>query len=582
MPKKANNLETINGHNSDDFRSLSHQMLEMANRRLPRIDFLREMLSLLANFSRCDLLGLWLHEEDHYIHCTLTDRSQDLFHYENIPYLEEENPEGLPTPKDIDYLKRLKNLIYEGDYGISSSIFTKKNSFWVDDIEKLRSFWASSVGGPYTAQLNPTNKLNSLVVAQLIVADDHIGFIQLGNYLPGIWNEDDVRAYERVAQTLSIALVNQRAQAALRERIKELTCLYGIAQIKRHTLTLGEILQEIVELIPPAWQYPEITGGRIILDGNSFTTSGFKEDVQKQIAEIFVKGEQRGFIEVVYSEPRPDLDEGPFLQEERSLINAIARQAGLIVERKQAEENSAQLQEQLRHADRLATIGQLAAGVAHELNEPLGNILGFAQLALKGLDHPDQSRNDIEKIIKASLHAREIIKKLMIFARQMPATTSLVNLNKIVEEGLFFFEARCAKAGISLKRSLAPDIPELWGDQSQLLQVLVNLVVNSIQAMPDGGSLNIKTETERGGVCLSVEDTGIGMDEATLKKMFIPFFTTKDVNEGTGLGLSVVHGIVTSHGGTIDVTSEPGRGACFKIHLPTKAGPLSARKDEHD
>lgn len=582
MGRKASYSDTLSGRNSDDFRALSHRMLEMANRRLPRIDFLREMLDLLRDFSHCDSVGLWLHEEDHYIHCAITDDSTSNFHYENIPYLEDKTGHGPPSPKDKDYLKRLRELINELNSAEPTLLFTKKNSFWVDDFEKLHSFWESSVGNPYAAQLNPTNKLKSLMIAQLIVGDDHIGFMQLGNNLPGAFMDENIKAYERIAQTLSIALVNQRAQAALRERIKELSCLYSIAQIKRHTLTLGEILQEIVELIPPAWQYPEITGGRIILDGNAYMTADFRDDCQKQIAEIFVKGQHRGTIEVTYGEAKPELDEGPFLQEERNLINAIARQVGLIVERKKAEEHSAQLQEQLRHADRLATIGQLAAGVAHELNEPLGNILGFAQLAQKGLEQPAPARNDIDKIIKASLHAREIIKKLMIFARQMPAATSLVNLNKLVEEGLFFFEARCAKAGISLNRSLAPGIPEIMGDQSQLLQVLVNLVVNSIQAMPDGGNLNISTGLEGDSVFLAVEDTGIGMDESTLQKIFIPFFTTKDVNEGTGLGLSVVHGIVTSHGGTVEVTSEPGGGACFRIHLPIKTGMSDGWKDDHD
>ena len=286
MGKKASYSDTLGGRDSDDFRALSHRMLEMANHRLPRIDFLREMLGLLAEFSCCDSLGLWLHEEDHYIHCTLADHSTDNFHYENIPYLENEIPDGPPSPKDKDYLKRLRELINELNSAEPALLFTKKNSFWVDDIEKLRPLWESPVGNPYAAQLNPTNKLKSLMIAQLIVGDDHIGFMQLGNNLSGFFKDEDIKAYERIAQTLSIALVNQRAQAALRERIKELSCLYSIAQIKRHTLTLGEILQEIVELIPPAWQYPEITGGRIILDGNAYMTAGFRDDCQKQIAEM--------------------------------------------------------------------------------------------------------------------------------------------------------------------------------------------------------------------------------------------------------------------------------------------------------
>ena len=248
-----------------------------------------------------------------------------------------------------------------------------------------------------------------------------------------------VGAYEEVARALGLTLVSQLAHAALHERVKELTCLYSLAQLVEHPeVTLEEVLRGIVEMLPPAWQYPEITAARITLDGHVYETAGFQEGVDRQSAEIVIGGQRRGMIEVVYLEARPELDEGPFLKEERNLIDAIAQQIALIVERRQAAEEKLRLQGQLRHADRLATIGQLAAGVAHELNEPLGNILAFAQLAEKQADLPRQAAADIEKIVTASLHAREIVKKLMFFARQMPPQKTPVDLNEVIEEGLYF------------------------------------------------------------------------------------------------------------------------------------------------
>ncbi|HEO71848.1 MAG TPA: PAS domain-containing sensor histidine kinase, partial [Candidatus Hydrogenedentes bacterium] len=223
---------------------------------------------------------------------------------------------------------------------------------------------------------------------------------------------------------------------------------------------------------------------------------------------------------------------------------------------------------QLLHADRLATLGVLAAGVAHELNEPLGNILGFAQLARKCPDLPEAVARDITKIEAASLHAREIIKKLMVFARQTPPQRVRVDLNEVVEEGLYFFRARCVKAGVQLTCALAPDLPVIMADPAQLNQVLVNLVVNALHAMPDGGALLVETTRVDGQVVLRVQDTGVGMTEATLEKIFVPFFTTKDVGQGTGLGLPVVHGIVTAHGGTIHVDGRQGEGARFEIRFP--------------
>ena len=366
---------------------------------------------------------------------------------------------------------------------------------------------------------------------------------------------------------------NEQAQyLALRERVKELTCLYSLAQLaERPGITLAEVFQGIVDLLPPAWQYPEITAGRIALDGRSYVTANFTEADRMQSAPIVVNGQRRGSVDVVYVEQRGELDEGPFLTEERSLIDAIARHIALIVERRQADEDRFHLQEQLRHADRLATIGQLSAGVAHELNEPLGNILGFAQLAQKDPDLPERTAQDLEKIVATSLHARQIINNLMLFSRQRPPRKARVDLNTILEEGLGFLESRCRRNGIVVERELSPEVPQITADASQLRQVFVNLVVNAIQAMPDGGRLKIATQTLGDRVMLSVEDTGIGMSEQVLKDIFLPFFTTKDVDEGTGLGLPVVHGIVTSHGGTINVESAPGQGARFGIELPVAA-----------
>jgi signal transduction histidine kinase len=161
-----------------------------------------------------------------------------------------------------------------------------------------------------------------------------------------------------------------------------------------------------------------------------------------------------------------------------------------------------------------------------------------------------------------------VIKKLLLFARQTPSKKEKVNLNKLINDSLNFFEARCAKEDIKLVRLLSPNLPQFFCDRSQLNQVLVNLVVNAIQAMPLGGKLIIETKAIKNHIILIVEDTGIGMREDVIKKIFIPFFTTKDVNEGTGLGLSVVHGIITAHKGVIKAESSANKGSRFEIKLP--------------
>jgi signal transduction histidine kinase len=363
---------------------------------------------------------------------------------------------------------------------------------------------------------------------------------------------------------------NLDTEAKLRERVKELSCLYKVVQLAtaQPESPISEVLQGIAELLPAAWQYPEITCGRVILDDQIFLTAGFTETTYRQSADILVRGVRRGFIEVVYLEKRPKLFEGPFLQEERNLIDALAREVSGIVERYQTRLEKAELEEQLRHSDRLATLGQLAAGVAHELNEPLGNILGFTQLAQKVENVPLIVRNDLDKIVVACLHSREIINKLKFFARQMPVQRKETDVNEIILERLFFIESRCAKHGIEIVRQLDPNLPHILADPSQIHQLLINLMVNAVQAMPDGGRLTLRTSKANNRVVLFVEDTGVGIAKDVLSKIFLPFFTTKDADQGTGLGLSVVDDIVKSHGGEIRAASLPGKGTSFEVLIP--------------
>ncbi len=359
----------------------------------------------------------------------------------------------------------------------------------------------------------------------------------------------------------------ERVEWALRERVKELTCLYGIARVTQQPCSLAQALQRIAELLPPAWQFCDIACARIVLDNEEFATANYQPPRYRQVEDLLVDGKRRGLVEVGYF-GTVEYDSPPFLSEELSLIQMVAREVGITVERYEAEEQKAKLQEQLRHADRLATIGQLAAGVAHEINEPLANILGFAQLAKKSAKLPKQAVDDMDKIVRNCLHAREVIHKLLTFARQMPPEKSSVNLNQIVSDGLYFLESRCAKAAIEIRRELDPNLPEIHADASQLHQVLVNLIVNAIQAMRDGGTVTLRTRSEAEKVFLSVSDTGSGMSDEVMRNIFTPFFTTKDVNEGTGLGLAVVHGIIASHNGKIEVKSKVGEGSTFEIELP--------------
>jgi two-component system NtrC family sensor kinase len=554
---------------AQDFRDLSQRILHYANRAVSVADFLREASKMILDFSGCDSVELRLKEGDSYSHCEAKRGAKQSFLYEHIPRVQKDDGVSSSGWQKDSGLERLCVYILNGRFDCPLPLLTKNGSFWTGNTSIPLNFGPEANGKEGSQGLSIGDHYGSLALIPLFVGNESIGLLQLKSRRRDYFTEDEIELYEDLAQNLGIAVVNQRVHAASHERVKELTCLYGIAQAaERPGISLEEILQRIVGLLSQAWQYPEIAFGKIILDGVSYSTPGFQDTRQKQSATITVNGKNRGVVEVVYADKKPKLDEGPFLKEERSLIDAVARQVALLIERKEVEEDKSNLQNQLRHADRLATIGQLAAGVAHELNEPLGNMLGFAQLAQKCPGLPRQAEKDIEQIVAASLRAREVIKKLLLTARQMPPRKTQVNLNQVVEDGLYLFEARCAKEGVEVVRLLSPNLPEITADPGQLNQVLVNLAVNSIQAMPEGGRLTVQTRARADHVSLIVEDTGVGMSEEVMKQIFIPFFTTKEVDQGTGLGLAVVHGIVTSHGGSIRVESQVDRGTRFEVQIP--------------
>lgn len=356
----------------------------------------------------------------------------------------------------------------------------------------------------------------------------------------------------------------------LRERLKELKCLYELSRIAWEADNdLPSITRKALKLLPSAMQFPERAEASITVDGNTSSTPGFSRCDLVISSPLMDVTHKRGRVAVGYR--RSGSEKAPaFLPEEKKLVKAVAQEFALIAKRAAAEEEKLNLRLQLQHVERLAFVGELSAGIAHELNEPLGRILGFAQLIKKTGGLSEQQNQDIERIVKASLYTREIIKKLMIFSRQMPRQITKVNLNEIVSNILYFIDVRFVGRQVTLVQRLDDNLPAIEADEVQMSQVLVNLITNSVHAMPKGGELTIATKRKVHGVSLSVSDTGQGMTAEVKKKAFEPFFTTKPPGQGTGLGLSVVQGIVISHQGKIQVTSNPGKGTRVEIILPVK------------
>jgi nitrogen-specific signal transduction histidine kinase/CheY-like chemotaxis protein len=251
-----------------------------------------------------------------------------------------------------------------------------------------------------------------------------------------------------------------------------------------------------------------------------------------------------------------------------------------ITARKQQEEQSRRMEEQLRQAQKMDAIGQLAGGVAHDFNNILGAILGCAELALLDLgDHI--ASHDVREIEAAARRAAGLTRQLLAFSRQQPREISVVSLNDVVTN-VETMLSRILGEDIHMSILLAPQLGSIHADSGQIEQVIMNLVVNARDAMPRGGELKVETsnavldppQAARLGiaageyVALAVSDSGIGMSPEVQARVFEPFFTTKPVGKGTGLGLSMVFGIIKQNRGAISITSEVSKGSTFRVYLP--------------
>ncbi|HCZ37418.1 MAG TPA: PAS domain-containing sensor histidine kinase [Cytophagales bacterium] len=362
------------------------------------------------------------------------------------------------------------------------------------------------------------------------------------------------------------------ADIKLRERVKELKCLYDLSKIAlKAGNDVSVILNKTLEILPDAMQFPNLAEVSITYGKLNYTTKEFSTCKHHISSSIGIGNKKVGALKVGYrAVSKKAATRNLFLTEEKNLIKIVARELSLFIKRAAVEENNKKLEMQLQHSERLAFVGELSAGIAHELNEPLGRILGFAQLVKKNGSLTEQQDTDIDRIIKASLYTREIIKKLMLFSRQMPRQINEVNLNVLVSNILYFIDIRFQSRGIKIVERLDQHLPVIEADSVQISQVLVNLITNAIHAMAGGGKITIATKRKQNQVSLVVSDTGSGMSNEVKRKIFEPFYTTKPVGQGTGLGLSVVQGIVEEHKGKILVSSSPGKGSRFEIVLPLR------------
>ncbi|MFB3142662.1 MAG: sensor histidine kinase, partial [Acidobacteriota bacterium] len=229
-----------------------------------------------------------------------------------------------------------------------------------------------------------------------------------------------------------------------------------------------------------------------------------------------------------------------------------------------------QLENQLLQAEKLSSIGLLAAGIAHEINTPLTGVCSYTQMLLKETPPQDRRHEMLKKIEKQGFRASSIVESLLNLARVGDSDFQEVDVNSLMLETLSLLDHQFRAASIDVKLDLDPVLPSTLANGGKLQQVFMNLFLNAKDAMPEGGQLRVRTHCEDSQLVVKIEDTGTGISEEDIKRIYDPFFTTKELGKGTGLGLSVCYGIIQEHSGRITVTSRPGLGSAFRVQLPLK------------
>jgi PAS domain S-box-containing protein len=486
----------------------------------------------------------------------------------------------------------------------------------------------------------------------------------------------------------------QKSMSKVGERIKELNCLFEISRLlERRRLTLEEILQGIVELIPPACQYPEITSAKITIEGQEFSTGNFKETQWALTQNIVVQSKTVGALAVYFLEERPERDEGPFLREERNLINAIAERIGRIIERNRVQtalvESEKRFRDLVEHSltgisiiqdgqivyqnpeqerllgrlprpiklkdtesihpddvekvntfyqslsvgglpigamdfrfyppgekpnrsnmkwihcqasrieyqgkdailmntmdmtqakelehllaiqDKMASLGRVAAGIAHEIRNPLSGINIYLN-TLKKFHHRDGSEEKVEQILKniqsASIKIESVIRRVMDFAKPSEPSLTLIDINEPITDAINLTAVTMRKSGINIKTFLSNELPRSYADKNLIEETVLNLLNNAAEAMKTmeaGKKIAVASFVEDDHIVIRVSDSGPGIPQEIKDKIFDPYFTTK--HEGTGIGLSLCHRIISDHGGSLAVSESELGGGEFRIEIP--------------
>jgi two-component system, NtrC family, sensor kinase len=414
--------------------------------------------------------------------------------------------------------------------------------------------------------------LNYFIACRL--RDHTVAVLGLGKTVDGDYlSSEDLELLSTIAGYVAIAIENARLYQSLEQKAIQIERLKDFSENIVESLRIGVLTADLEDRIE-SWnpQLEELLGvaradavGRKLGD---ILPRGLAEEIAAQSESEHVSGiykfhlnTQKGQHVVVNASIAPLLGKTGARLGRLVLLDDITQRVTL--------------EEQLVQNEKLTSLGLLAAGVAHEVNTPLAVISNYIQMLAKQIPPDDPRQKTIERIVKQTFRASEIVNNLLNFSRTGGAELAEVDLNSILEETLTLVQHPFKAGQVTVIRNYKDELPTVLGSTTRLQQVFLNLLMNARDAMPGGGMLEVRTTAHNGSVEVELTDNGAGIAPEHLHKIFDPFFTTKPTGRGTGLGLSVSYGIIKEHAGKVDVKSTPGKGTSFRLEFP------AARKAVH-
>jgi two-component system NtrC family sensor kinase len=421
----------------------------------------------------------------------------------------------------------------------------------------------------------PVESLRGMAVVPVQRRGERIGAVAIASAKVHSFSPLELERVEAMADLLSVALANAELFETMRQAEWRFRTLFRAAPDAVLTVlqTTGRVREANDAVREVFGLEPHQVVGRVLLD---VLVPADRPVLEDALAKAFAGQPARVEVHIVTPE-----------RQTRVVALAASRlpeadpPSALLVGRDMTQER--ELRVRLMESDRLAAVGELVAGVAHEVNNPLSSISAFAQLLLRDAALTAPQRESIEVIRAETMRASQVVKDLLAFARRSEPHSAPLDLNGVVGRTLRMRQYQFNEASVRVEPELAADLPPVLGDARQLQQVCLNLLTNAVQAMsPGGGVLRVRTYQANDHVRLEVQDTGPGIPADARVHIFEPFFTTKKEGEGTGLGLSVSYGIVTTHHGTIEVVATGPAGTTFRVTLPAASALATAQENERD